>query len=187
MMAAHLKYGFLDSSDDSSGLRSGTASWLGRENQPIQLASLYGLVHNPPIGCQVLLLPQSGQESNCIGLPDLPASRKKGLASGEVAIVNYLTGSYVLFKQNGDIEVITTAGNLIANIVGNMTATITGNITATATQISLNGVIIDSTGNVALPAGKTLTTSGGGHVVDNGKIMATHQHNETGTVTSAPI
>lgn len=158
-MAANLKYGYLESTDDSSGLRSGTASWLGRESQPIQLASLYGLVHNPPAGCQVLLLPQNGQESNSIGLPDLPSGRKKGLLSGEVAIVNYLTGSYVLFKQNGDIEVVTTAGNLVANIVGDVTATITGNvnaavtgnITATAAQISLNGVIIDAAGNITTP------------------------------------
>lgn len=150
-MAANLKYGFLESSDDASGLRSGTASWLGRESQPIQLASLYGLVHNPPAGCQVLLLPQNGQESNSIGLPDLPGSRLMGLASGEVAIVNYLTGSHVILKANGDIEVTTTAGNLVANIVGNMTATVTGNITATAAQINLNGVIIDGAGNITTP------------------------------------
>ena len=148
-MAADLKYGFLDSTDDSGALRSGTASWLGRDGQSIQLASLYGLVHNPPAGCQVLLLPQNGQESNSIGLPDLPAGRPlKNLLGGEVAIVNYLTGSHVLFKQNGDIEVVTTAGNLIANITGNVNATVTGNITATATQISLNGVIIDAAGNI---------------------------------------
>lgn len=147
-MAAHLKYGFLDSADDSNGLRSGTASWLGREAQPIQLAGLYGLVHNPPAGCQVLLLPQSGQESNCIGLPDLPGARMKGLLPGEVAVVNYLTGSHVVFKQNGDIEIVTTAGNLIANIAGNMTATVTGNIAVTAAQINANGVIIDGAGNI---------------------------------------
>lgn len=155
-MAAHLKYGFLDSVDDSDAMRSGTASWLGREEQSIQLASLYGLVHNPPIGCQVLLLPQSGQESNCIGLPDMPQSRKKGLQPGEVGLVNYLTGSYVLFKANGDVEVVTTAGNLIASIAGDATVTVSGNvdavvignITATAAQISANGVIIDPAGNI---------------------------------------
>lgn len=148
---ANLKYGFLESSNDASGLRNGTASWLGRESQPIQLASLYGLVHNPPAGCQVLLLPQNGQESNSIGLPDLPGSRLMGLASGEVAIVNYLTGSHVIFKQNGDIEVITTAGNLKAAITGDITATATGNIAMTAAQINLNGVIIDGGGNITTP------------------------------------
>jgi phage gp45-like len=140
-MSADLKYGFLDSADDSGALRSGTASWLGRDGQPIQLASLYGLVHNPPSGCQVLLLPQNGQESNSIGLPDHPSIRPlKDLKEGEVALVNYLTGAYVLFKENGDIEVVTP---------GNLTATVTGNITATATQVSVNGVIIDAAGNIS--------------------------------------
>jgi phage gp45-like len=142
-MAANLKYGFLESSDDSGALRSGTASWLGREGQPIQLASLYGLVHNPPAGCQVLLLPQNGQESNSIGLPDLPTARPlKDLLAGEVAVVNYLTGAYVLFKENGDIEVVTPS---------NLVATVAGNITMTAPQINLNGVIIDASGNITTP------------------------------------
>lgn len=165
-MGTRLKIGALESSDDSGDLRRGTGAWLGREEQPIQLASIYGLVHNPPDGSQLLLLSQNDQESNSIGIPDHPAIRPlKGLAKGEVAVVNYLTGAYSLHKANGDIEVKTTgAGN-----------------------INLNGVIIDSNGNITLPAGATITTSGGGHMVDNGKIMATHQHNETGTVTSAPI
>ena len=135
-----LKSGVLQSSDDSGNLRRGTAAWLGRNGQPIQLASLYGLVHNPPIGSQVLLLPQNGQESNSIGLPDHPNIRPlKNLLPGEVALVNYLTGAYVLFKENGDIEVVSP---------GNVDVTATGNITMTAAQINLNGVIIDGSGNI---------------------------------------
>ena len=159
-MAADLKYGFLDSADDSNGLRSGTATWLGREGQPIQLASLYGLIHNPPAGSQVLLLPQSGQESNCIGLADHPSIRPiKDLVTGEVGLCNYLTGSYVIFRDSGNIEVFTTAGDLIATIAGNVTlavdgditGTATGNIALTGTQINLNGVIIDASGNITTP------------------------------------
>lgn len=148
-MQAHLKYGFLDSADDSSALRSGTASWLGRDGQPIQLASLYGLIHNPPAGSQVLLLPQNGQESNSIGLADHPAARPiRDLATGEVGLCNYLTGAYVIFRESGDIEVFSPAGNLMANITGNVTITATGTLTATATQINANGVTIDPAGNI---------------------------------------
>ena len=133
----------LNSVDDSGNLRRGTASWLGRNGQPVQLASLYGVVHNPPVGSQVVLFPQNGQESNSIGFPDHPELRPlKNLLPGEVAIVNYLTGSYVLFKENGDIEVVASS---------NLTATVSGNITATAAQINLNGVIIDSSGNITTP------------------------------------
>lgn len=157
MRDARLKTGMLESVDDSGDIRQGTATWLGRSGQPIQVAGIYGVISNPPEGSQVLLLPQNGQESASIGIADHPALRPvRDLLPGEVGMVNYLTKSHVIFKQNGDIEVFTEAGDLIANITGdmsatitgNMTATVTGNITATAAQISLNGVIIDAAGNI---------------------------------------
>lgn len=158
-----LKFGVLQSSNDAGDLRKGTAAWLGRDGQPIQLSSLYGLMHNPPDGSQVLILPQNGQESNSIGLPDHPKLRPlKNLKKGEVAFANYLTPSYTLHKENGDIEVVTTGlGNII-----------------------LNGVIIDSSGNITLPPGAGITTSGGatninGVTFDSGGNVAT-----AGTVTA---
>jgi phage gp45-like len=157
MKDARLKTGMLESVDDSGDVRRGTATWLGRTGQPIQVAGIYGLVSNPPAGSQVLLLPQNGQESASIGLADHPKLRPvRDLEEGEVALVNYLTKSHVIFKQNGDIEVFTEAGNLIAAITGNIevtatgnvAATISGNLMATAAQINLNGVIIDGGGNI---------------------------------------
>lgn len=148
-MTDKLKTGMLESVDDSGGTRRGTASWLGRDGQPIQLASVYGIINSPPSGSQVLLFPQNGQESFCIGIADHPNIRPvRDLAAGEVAVVNYLTKSHVIFKQNGDIEVFTDAGDLIANITGDITVTATGSITATAAQINANGVIIDPSGNI---------------------------------------
>ena len=87
MRDARLKTGMLESVDDSGDVRRGTATWLGREGQPIQVAGIYGVLSNPPAGSQVLLLPQNGQESASIGLPDHPAIRPlKNLLSGEVAV-----------------------------------------------------------------------------------------------------
>lgn len=157
MRDARLKTGMLQSVDDSGDTRRGTAAWLGRDGQPIQVAGIYGVISNPPAGSQVLLLPQNGQESASIGIADHPALRPvRNLLPGEVGMVNYLTKSHVIFKQNGDIEVFTEAGDLIANIAGNIsvtatgnaTAAITGNLMATAAQISANGVIIDPSGNI---------------------------------------
>lgn len=157
MKDSRLKTGMLQSVDDSGDVRRGTAAWLGRDGQPIQVAGIYGVISNPPAGSQVLLLPQNGQESASIGIADHPAIRPiRNLADGEVCIVNYLTKSHVFFKENGDIEVFTETGDLIANITGNVSVTatgnldaaITGNITATAAQINLNGVIIDGAGNI---------------------------------------
>lgn len=156
-----LKIAVLQSSDDTGELRRGTAAWLGRNGQPIQLAAIYGLMHNPPDGSQLLILPQNGQESNSVGLPDHPKLRPlKNLKKGEVALANYLTGSYILWKENGDIEVVTTgsgnltatvAGDLIADVAGNVTTTAGGNIAMTGAQISLNGVTIDGSGNIVTP------------------------------------
>lgn len=152
MKDARLKTGMLESVDDSGDVRRGTATWLGRAGQPIQVAGIYGVISNPPAGSQVLLLPQNGQESASIGIADHPALRPvRDLLPGEVGMVNYLTKSHVIFKQNGDIEVFTEAGDLIANITGDIQVAATGNITATAAQINLNGVIIDGAGNIATP------------------------------------
>lgn len=149
MKDARLKTGMLESVDDSGDVRRGTATWLGRSGQPIQVAGIYGVISNPPEGSQVLLLPQNGQESASIGIADHPAIRPvRDLLPGEVGMVNYLTKSHVIFKQNGDIEVLTEAGDLIANIAGDIQVVATGNITATAAQINLNGVIIDGAGNI---------------------------------------
>lgn len=162
-MQAHLKYGFLDSADDSSALRSGTASWLGRDGQPIQLASLYGLIHNPPAGSQVLLLPQNGQESNSIGLADHPEIRPiRDLLPGEVAVVNYLTGSHVIFKENGDI-IVNTDTSVVVNC---RTAQITADshIGMTAPQIDMTGnvsVSTGATGTFTTPAGVVVTVVDG--------------------------
>lgn len=149
MKDSRLKTGMLESVDDSGDVRRGTATWLGRSGQPIQVAGIYGVISNPPAGSQVLLLPQNGQESASIGIADHPAIRPvRDLEPGEVGMVNYLTKSHVIFKQNGDIEVFTEAGNLTATIAGNVNVTATGNIAATAAQINLNGVIIDGAGNI---------------------------------------
>jgi phage gp45-like len=162
-MSADLKYGFLDSADDSGALRSGTASWLGRDGQPIQLASLYGLIHNPPEGCQVLLLPQNGQESNSIGLPDHPSIRPlKDLKEGEVALVNYLTGAYVLFKENGDIEVSTSFNVTVNSRTAQVNAE--SHIGLTAPQIDVTGnfsVSTGATGTFTTPTGDTVTVVDG--------------------------
>jgi phage baseplate assembly protein V len=67
----------------------------------------------------------------------------------------------VYLNAKGQIHIVTggdldadVTGNVVANAGGDLTATITGNATITANQINLNGVIIDSSGDITLPAGK---------------------------------
>ena len=68
---------------------------------------------------------------------DFPNIRPKNLQPGEVVVSNYLTGSEVRFKANGDIDI--SSGNKI-----NITATdivITGAVEITGT-ITNNGTTI---------------------------------------------
>ena len=163
MKDARLKTGMLETVDDSTDIRRGTATWLGRSGQPIQVAGIYGLVMNPPEGSQVLLLPQNGQESASIGIADHPIIRPvRDLLPGEVAVVNYLTGSHIIFKENGDI-VINTDFNVIANC---RTAQVNAesHIGLTAPQIDMTGnvsISTGATGTFTTPTGDTVTVTDG--------------------------
>jgi len=69
---------------------------------------------------------------------------------------------------------IDPSGNVALVNQGTLNATVTGNMTVTANQISLNGVTIDSSGNVNSPATVTATTD----VVGGGKHLKTHTHSD---------
>jgi phage gp45-like len=95
--------------DDSDNLRFGMISTLGK-NQKILIFSPYGLMHSPPADSMVLMWSQQGRESNGIGIADDPKNRTlKDLAEGEVALGNYLTGSYILFDQQGGCQIVSNS------------------------------------------------------------------------------
>ena len=91
---------------DSMDLRFGMASSLGK-TQKIMVFSPYGLMHHPPDNSMVIVVNQGGKESNGIGIADDPNNRTlKDLAEGEVALGNYLTGSYILFDKDGGCQIV---------------------------------------------------------------------------------
>lgn len=73
----------------------------------------------------------------------------------------------VYINSQGQIQ-ITTGGDLDANVTdnlnatvgGTLTATVTGHATVTSSLINLNGVTIDSSANVVIPSGGSLTVHG---------------------------
>jgi hypothetical protein len=127
--------------------------------------SPYGVESNPPLSSWVLLLSSQGQESVKVGMAADFLNRIKGLKAGEVRLHNTLTGSNLLLKENGDIEVdsqndlnitvagnttITNTGNLIANVTGNMTSTVLGNMVSTVTgTTTITSNIITATATVS--------------------------------------
>jgi len=128
------KIGRLISSDDSGKLRFGTFKYQGRtKDVKGNIFTPYGLMHNPPDNSMALMWSQNGQESNPITIVDDPNNRiLKNLAKGEVAVGNYLSGSYIHFKANGDI--------LINNVNGSTSILVkTNEIVMTATQVTVVG------------------------------------------------
>jgi hypothetical protein len=93
--------------------------------------------------------------------------------------------AYVSINPTSHEVKIQTSGDLNVHADGNSgsraTSTASGNITATATQISLNGVTIDTSGNLNSPATITGTTD----VVGGGKSLKTHKH--TGVTTGGGV
>jgi hypothetical protein len=76
---------------------------------------------------------------------------------------------------------IQTSGDLTVGVTGAVNVTVGGNMTVTAQQISLNGVTIDTSGNVSSPATITGTTD----VVGGSKSLKGHKH--TGVTTGSGV
>jgi len=104
---------------------------------------------------------------------------------GEVAIYHPDKGSYVIFKNNGDIQVV-SVNDLILNIGKNVTKTIgedrTENISGDDTQV-ISGAkkITANTLNI------TSTTTHNGNVTINGDIQVNGKITATGLVTGSGL
>ncbi len=134
----------------------------------------YGMNANAPIDTLSLIL-NVGHEENSVAIPMNTDLRKKGLSSGESVFGNFVVGSYVYFKSNGDIEVISKNEVSVTAPTINIVSTTThdGNVTING-DLQVNGDIT-STGTIE---GNTVQTSGG---ID----LDTHVHS-TSTNPSGP-
>jgi hypothetical protein len=82
---------------------------------------------------------------------------------------------------------LTSQGNFDSTVQGDLTLNVTGNISATANRITLNGVTIDSSGNLTSPA----TIKGSTDVIAGPTDISVVNHDHTsaspGSPTSPPI
>jgi len=139
--------------------------------------SPYGLCTSAPLNSNVLLLSAHGQESLKYALTDDMQNRYKNLKEGEVVLYNYLSGSFIYLKENGDIEVECKKDEKI-NVVGDADVTVGGSLTATAVvAATITAPTINLNGNVNI-SGNLITT---GEVTGNGKVLSTHTHPYTWT------
>lgn len=167
----------MTSSDDSGNLRFGRFKYQGRTSDVKgNIFTPYGLMHNPPDGSMAMIFSQNAQESNPITIVDDPNNRTlKNLAKGEVAVGNYLSGSYIHFLANGDI--------LINNVSGNSSILVkTNEVVITATMVTVTGDL-----RVSGDAIDNFGTNSN-NLADMRSIFNAHQHveNDSGGPTDPP-
>lgn len=110
----------------------------------------YGMSANAPADSLVVMMNMMGQEENRAGIASLPMQRFKDLKIGEVAFGNFLTKSYVKFKEDGSIEIV-SENNLTVEVKGPLTdITCTGVINVTAPIVNLGEVVNLGTGGAAI-------------------------------------
>jgi len=152
---------------DASAYPQGQSQYNDKTTDFIRL-STYGICANAPEGSHVFLIGSQGMESTKFGIENDFLKRLKGLKSGEVALYNTLTGSYVFLKENGDADLVAT---------GKVNVESPSEINLTAPVINLNGNVVAS-GTV------TATDFKAGGLPD----YSAHKHNDpVSGQTSGPV
>lgn len=170
--------------------------WIGDKTGNVEVIHPYGFSSYAPVGSLALMFNVMGHDNNRAAIINDPKRRFKNLKEGEVAIGNYLTESYVKFKENGDIEVIgtnnanvTVTGNVNLTVNGNVSATIGGTLTANITgDTDITSPIVTVNGEIRATGEVTAFYGLGGEIsfTDIVTKYNAHTHNETGTVTNTP-
>ena len=146
----------------------------------------YGMSYNLPPDCLCLYAQIGGDQGNLVVLPDRSQDRVKDLKEGEVAFFNPLTKTRTIYRQNGDMEIVTEGENGDVNLtvkgVANINAPTTnwvGDINHTGDLTSIGTVTAQTVAAVTsmTVAGKeqkdhnhtpgTYKDSGGGNVTGN--------------------
>lgn len=177
-----IKMARMVSSDDTGNYRFGQFFYQGQTSKG-QIFTPYGFYHNPPDNSLAIIFAQNGQDSNRIAMVSDPNNRKKNLAKGEAGIENAVTGSFVLMKEDGSIEV---------EAAGDVTITAAQNVTITADNVSFNltGTSTFTIGGTSITIDSSGITVTGGDIVADGKSLKTHVHSGVtsgGSNTGQPV
>lgn len=133
--------------NDSGNYQTAQVSYFGKVSD-IEVINPYGISSSPPIDSLVLMFNVMGQEENKAGIINAQPLRFKNLKEGELVVGNYLTGSYVKFLQNGDIDVFT--GNDVNIECGNANILAVGDVDVECSSASVVATTIKLTGNVVI-------------------------------------
>jgi phage gp45-like len=91
--------------DDSKNIAHCQVSY---NDKPATIETIYpyGMSANAPVGNIVLLFNVGSNEANLAGIPYSQQDRFKSLKSGESIFGNPISGCYIKFLENGDIELL---------------------------------------------------------------------------------
>lgn len=180
----------IDAITDSDGLQRVRLSVFADETlNDVERVQQYGLTSNPPAGSEgVVLFPFGSRDHGVLIAVDHRTSRKKNLASGEVAIYTD-EGDYVLFKRGRIVEITTQTLEVNATTI-TLNASTAATINAPVTTIT--GALAAGTGSDGGNAtiyGDVISTSVGTSLQELKTTYNSHTHNEHGTgggVTDPP-
>ncbi len=156
-----IKQGYLSLvSDDTNAYPQAECVSMGKRSKFIRL-SVYGICSNPPEKSHILLLSGQGGESDKFGICNDYLGRMKGLKEGEVALFNTKSGSYVLLKADGGIDVSGDEISITGNVAIDGTLDVSGAIT-TPDEVTAGAVPVTLTGHVHPITQPNGTPSGAG-------------------------
>lgn len=157
-----LKRCVVESVNDVNDIPTIQIKYLKEVVKIVQKLGLYGICGNPPKGSSGILFPILGSDSNLVCLADDIKNRFRDLKEGEVVIGNYLTKSFIKFKEDGGVEIHAKYITQVAE---------DGKISLRATSTSIdNPVTIDNN----LTVSKTVTATE--DVIGGGKSLKSHTH-----------
>ncbi|MBR2678569.1 MAG: phage baseplate assembly protein [Bacilli bacterium] len=136
----------------------------------VQKLGLYGICGNPPKGSSGILFPILGSDSNLVCLADDIKNRFKDLKEGEVVIGNYLTKSFIKFKEDGGVEIHAKYITQVAED-GDISLSAGNNIINSAQATNINNPL-NVNDNVTVSKKVTATED----VIGGGKSLKTHIH-----------
>lgn len=130
-------------------------------------SSTYGICANPPKDSHVLMLQSQGQESTKFGIFNDFLRRKKGLAEGECALYNTLTGAIVYMKADGSIAIESDTSIDAAAPVINIDADTEVNVTAPTINANATTVNVIASSEVNVTAPEVNVTASTKAIIDS--------------------
>lgn len=169
--------------DDSKDFQVGQIGYLGMLTNA-EIFHPYGFGSRPPIGSYCITFTIQGQEEHQVAIAGTPDKRIKNLNPGETYFANLVTGTNILNKSNGDMQV-TVKNDAIELASGDKKVTVGKDLTIDVT----GDIIINCNGSVTVNSDSIDLGTGGAGVARLGDQITVDVPSTpgtyVGTITSA--